>query len=89
VSRSVITFVIRRTRCAALSTPRQRYESTALDPLTDIYVDSRRIKARSSVLRFSPRYRHRLGIRLPAMVTPVVNIAGELTGVHATFPDVK
>ena len=64
---------------------RHLYESAAFDPRIDAYLDSRGIAIRSSVLRFSPRYRHRLGIELPAMVTPVVNVAGELTGVHATF----
>jgi hypothetical protein len=28
---------------------------------------------------------HRLGIRLPAMVAPIVNVDGELTGVHNTY----
>jgi hypothetical protein len=64
---------------------RQRYESTALDPLTGVYLRSRSITISSPVLRFSPRYRHRMGIELPAMVAPIVNTAGELTGVHATF----
>jgi hypothetical protein len=64
---------------------RQLYESAAPDPQIDTYLSSRGITIRSSILRFSLRYRHRLGIELPAMVAPVTNAADELTGVHATF----
>ena len=64
---------------------RQIYKSAAFDPRIDIYLNSRGITIGSPVLRFALRYRHRLGIVFPAMVGPIVNIAGELTGVHATF----
>ena len=64
---------------------RQLYESAAFDPRIDIYLNSRGITIGSPVLHFALRYRHRLGIVFPAMVGPIVNIAGELTGVHATF----
>jgi len=64
---------------------RQRYDSATSDPRIDTYLRSRGITIRSSILRFSPRYRHRLGIELPAILAPVVNIDGEQTGVHATF----
>jgi hypothetical protein len=64
---------------------RQLYESAAFDPRIDIYLNSRGITIGSLVLRFALRYRHRLGVELPALVAPIVNIAGELIGVHATF----
>jgi putative DNA primase/helicase len=64
---------------------RQLYESAAPDPRIDTYIRSRGIAIRSSILRFSPRHRHRLAIELPAMLAPVTNTAGELIGVHATF----
>jgi hypothetical protein len=64
---------------------RQLYESAAFDSRIDIYLNSRGIRIGSPVLRFALRYRHRLGVELPAMVAPVVNIAGEQTGIHATF----
>jgi putative DNA primase/helicase len=64
---------------------RRLYESAAPDPLIDTYLSLRGITIRSSVLRFSPRYRHRLGVELPAMVAPVVDVDGEQIGIHATF----
>jgi len=38
-----------------------------------------------AVLREHLQCPHRLGIRLPAMVAPVVDVGGELTGIHATY----
>ena len=37
------------------------------------------------VLRFGPSFPHRLGVRLPAMVAPIVDRDGVQTGVHATY----
>jgi hypothetical protein len=64
---------------------RQLYESAAPDPRITVYLSSRGIDIHSPVLRFSPRYRHRTGIDMPAMVAPIVNLAGEQIGIHATF----
>jgi hypothetical protein len=61
------------------------YENAGLDPRIQTYLNSRDIAIWSSVLRFSPRFRHHFGFELPAMLAPVVNIVGEQTGLHATF----
>jgi hypothetical protein len=91
VSRSVRSVVKRQRLCDSTDKARridyaqQLYESATFDPQIDVYLRSRGIAIRSSVLRFTPRYRHRLGINLPAMLAPVVNIDDEQIGVHATF----
>ena len=61
------------------------YASGAYDERIDIYLRSRAIDLTSAVLRFMEEAPHRLGARLPAILAPVVNVAGELTGVHMTY----
>lgn len=61
------------------------YESAAWDERIHVYLGSRGLSLVSPVLRFSAAAPHRLGIRLPAMIAPVVNVGGDLTGVHMTF----
>jgi hypothetical protein len=70
---------------------RRDYQATKDDPAIGIYLRSRAIMISSSILHFSLSFPHRLGIAYPAMVAPVVDIAGEQTGVHATYlrPDFK
>ena len=50
-----------------------------------IYLRSREIGLTSPVLRFQEQAPHRLGVRLPAMLAPVVNVTGEQIGVHLTY----
>jgi hypothetical protein len=56
----------------------------AAGTIVETYLRSRRIDRVPSILRFG-QCPHRLGGSYPAMVAPVVNINGELTGIHATF----
>lgn len=51
---------------------RQIYGCSALDERVARYLRSRGITVTSPVLRFNERAPHRLGIRLPAMIAPVV-----------------
>src|SRR5262249_7089961 len=55
------------------------------DPIITAYLRSRAISVSSSVLRFQPQASHRIGVRLPAMLAPVTNIVGEITGTHLTY----
>jgi putative DNA primase/helicase len=64
---------------------RQIYGWSATDKRVSAYLHSRGIILTSPVLRFSEQAPHRLGIHLPAMIAPVVNINGEQTGTHMTF----
>jgi putative DNA primase/helicase len=64
---------------------RQIYCSGVDDERVGVYLRSRRIGLTSPVLKFIEQAPHRLGARLPAMAAPVVNMAGELIGVHLTY----
>jgi phage/plasmid primase-like uncharacterized protein len=64
---------------------REIYNSGVQDERIAVYLRSRGIDLTSPDLRFSERAPHRLGVRLPAMLAPVVNVNGEQTGVHMTF----
>ena len=61
------------------------YESTRPDERVLVYLRSRAIELTSPVLRFSEQAPHRLGIRLPAMLAPIVNVNGEQIGTHLTY----
>ena len=61
------------------------YASAAPNELIGVYLRSRGSRLTSPVLRFLEAAPHRLGARLPAMIAPVVNVAGEQTGVHMTY----
>ena len=63
------------------------YQAAIEDPLKAAYLRSRSISITSPVLRVLPRdwHRHRTGIPFPAMAAPVVNVAGEITGIHLSF----
>ena len=64
---------------------RQIYDSGVCDQRVAVYLGSRGIHLISQVLRFTEQAPHRLGARLPAMLAPVVNTAGEQIGVHLTY----
>jgi putative DNA primase/helicase len=64
---------------------RRLYDEALPDERIGIYLRSRSISITSPVLRFSAEAPHRLGVRLPAMIAPIVNVNGEQTGVHLTF----
>jgi hypothetical protein len=64
---------------------RQIYDSGVWDERIAVYLQSRQIGLTSPVLRFQQHAPHRLGARLPAMLAPVVNVTGELTGVHISY----
>jgi hypothetical protein len=70
---------------AKIARARELYESASEDERVAVYLRSRGISLTSPVLRFLEQAPHRLGIRLPAMLAPIVNVAGEQTGVHLTF----
>jgi hypothetical protein len=57
----------------------------ASDARIRLYLLSRYIQETSSILRFSEQAPHRFGIRLPAMLAPVVDVDGQQTGVHMTY----
>jgi hypothetical protein len=61
------------------------YNQAAPDERIGIYLRSRGITIASPVLKFHAEAPHRLGARLPAMVAPIVDVAGEQTGIHVTF----
>jgi phage/plasmid primase-like uncharacterized protein len=64
---------------------RRIYDVCAPDERVGTYLRSRGIALTSLVLRFSEQAPHRLGVRLPAMIAPVVDVEGEQTGVHLTY----
>jgi phage/plasmid primase-like uncharacterized protein len=65
---------------------RRLYEAGIADERIEIYLRSRGINTVPSVLRFCEATPHdRLRIKLPAMLAPVVNVAGELVALHKTF----
>lgn len=61
------------------------YASGDSDERTDFYLRARRIGLTSPILKFHEQAPHRLGVRLPAMLAPVVDIDGEQIGVHLTY----
>jgi putative DNA primase/helicase len=61
------------------------YNLGTTDERVETYLRSRSISVTSTVLRFSEHVPHRLGIRLPAMLAPIVDVRGEQIGTHATF----
>jgi hypothetical protein len=61
------------------------YDRTAWDERISVYLRSRHIKLISSVLRFCDTAPHRLGVALPAMLAPVVDVNGAQTGIHMTY----
>ena len=61
------------------------YASGDWDERTDVYLRARRIGLTSPILKFHEQAPHRLGVRLPAMLAPVVDIDGEQIGVHLTY----
>jgi hypothetical protein len=61
------------------------YAGGVEDERIDVYLRSRGIRLISPVLRFAEQAPHRLGARLPAMLAPVVDAAGEQIGVHMTY----
>jgi putative DNA primase/helicase len=64
---------------------REIYTSGVHDDRIHIYLRSRGINLTSPILRFNEAAPHRLGARLPAMLAPVVNVAGEQIGAHLTY----
>ena len=64
---------------------RQIYDGGVRDARIQIYLRSRRIGLTSPILKFQEQAPHRLGVRLPAMLAPVVNVTGEQIGVHLTY----
>jgi hypothetical protein len=70
---------------ARIARAREIYASAVEDERIGVYLRSRVINLTSPVLRFLEEAPHRLGARLPAMVAPIVNAAGEQIGVHLTY----
>ena len=64
---------------------REIYANSAWGDRIAVYLRARAIRRTSPVLRFQEQAPHRLGARLPAMIAPIVDIDGELTGVHMTY----
>jgi phage/plasmid primase-like uncharacterized protein len=83
VSRPVI--VCPRDGTKRIAHARQIYDSGVWDERIAVYLHSREIGLTSRVLRFQEQTPHRLGVRLPAMLAPVVDIDGEQIGVHLTY----
>jgi phage/plasmid primase-like uncharacterized protein len=77
--------VCQRDDAERIAHAREIYNSGVPDERIWIYLRSREIELTSPILRFSEQAPHRLGVRLPAMLAPIVNVAGEQTGVHMTF----
>src|ERR1700722_3961075 len=83
VSRGVT--VCQRDNTERIAHARQIYDSGGWDERIAAYLCSRGIHLTSPVLRFQEQAPHRLGVRLPAMLAPVVDIDGEQIGVHLTY----
>jgi len=64
---------------------RQIYDSGVQDARIQTYLRSRGIGLTSPILKFQEQAPHRLGVRLPAMLAPVVDIDGEQIGAHMTY----
>jgi phage/plasmid primase-like uncharacterized protein len=75
----------RRDDADRIAQARDIYDQAAWDPKIQIYLRSRGIVLASPALRFSAAAPHRLGIRLPAILAPIVNVSGVQTGVHLTY----
>jgi putative DNA primase/helicase len=74
-----------RNAAERISNAQEIYDSGAYDERINIYLRSRAIDLTSPILRFAEEAPHRLGARLPAILAPIVNAVGELTGVHLTY----
>ena len=72
-------------RRSEIAHAREIYDSGVWDERIAVYLRARGIGLTSPVLRFHEQAPHRLGIRLPAMLAPVVDIDGEQIGVHMTY----
>ena len=83
VSRRVI--VCQRDDAERIAHARQIYDSGAWDERIAVYLHSRGIGLTSPILKFQEQAPHRLGVRLPAMLAPVVDIDGEQIGAHMTY----
>jgi putative DNA primase/helicase len=83
-SRSVAR-VTQRDDAERVAHARAIYADSVQDARVQTYLHSRGITLTSPILRFCESAPHRLGARLPAMLAPVVNASGELTGVHMTY----
>lgn len=64
---------------------RQLYDVATCDERIRIYLRSRHIAFVPPVLRFNSATPHRLGIKLPALLAPIVNVEGEQVALHKTF----
>jgi putative DNA primase/helicase len=80
-----LTAAPQRDAAERIAHAREIYDSGVRDDRIEIYLRSRSIELASLVLRFSEHAPHRLGARLPAILAPVVDMAGEQTGVHLTY----
>jgi len=83
VSRGVT--VCQRDNTERIAHARQIYDSGGWDERIAVYLYSRGIHRTSPVLRFSEQAPHRLGVRVAAMLAPIVNVTGEQIGVHLTY----
>jgi putative DNA primase/helicase len=61
------------------------YASGVWDERIDVYLRARGIGLTSPILKFHEQAPHRLGVRLPAMLAPIVDIDGEQIGTHLTY----
>jgi putative DNA primase/helicase len=68
-----------------IESARATYASGAEDERIGVYLRSRGIGFTSPILKFLEQAPHRLGVRLPAMLAPVVDMDGEQIGVHLTY----
>ena len=83
VSRSVT--VCQRDGTQRVALARQIYNSGIQDERIAVYLRSRGIRLIPPVLRFAEQAPHRLGVRVPAMLAPIVDVYGEQIGVHLTY----
>ena len=83
VSRRVA--VCQRDRAKRIAHARQIYDSGVQDARIQTYLRSRGIGLTSPILKFQEQGPHQLGVRLPAMLAPVVDIDGEQIGAHMTY----
>jgi len=83
VSRSVT--VCQRDGAQRIALARQIYNSGIQDERIAVYLRSRGIRLIPPVLRFAEQAPHRLGVRVPAMLAPIVDVDGEQIGVHLTY----
>jgi hypothetical protein len=70
---------------AKIAHAREIYACGVQDERIGVFLRSRGISLTSPVLRFLEDAPHRLGVRLPAMLAPIVDADGEQTGVHMTY----